>query len=124
MGEIYIPVYILKVSLYSLPYFRKLLPLVLFFPGEEGGSPPPSPPQGFQKHFKRNYAENFFVQKVNALTSSLCLVISLGYLEVIQTSEKYLFHMSMATPKNFPSFYLEKFLPLFQYCSFCVYNLR
>ena len=41
------------------------------------GSPSKPPPQSFQKHFKGNYAENFFVQKVNALTCSLCLVISL-----------------------------------------------
>ena len=53
-------------------------PLSIIFSWEEGGSPP-KPPQGFQKNFKGNYAENFFVQKVNALTSSLFLVISLVY---------------------------------------------
>jgi hypothetical protein len=34
------------------------------------------PPKVFKKNFKGNYAENFFVQKVNTLTCSLCLVIS------------------------------------------------
>jgi hypothetical protein len=50
--------------------------LALFFDGRWMGGKR-GLPQGFQNNFKGNYAENFIVQKVNALKCSLCLVISL-----------------------------------------------
>ena len=102
--------------------FKRMTCLALFFPGGKGRSP--QAPQGFQKNFKGNYTEKIFCAQSECFDMFLvpgdfaCLVRSHS------NHEKYPFHMSIATPKNFPSFYFENVLPLFQNYSFCVYKLR
>ena len=78
-------------------YSKLPLPQRYFFLGGRG-----LPPQGFQKKFQRKLCRKLFCAKSECFDMFLMLVvISIVQLEVIQTNEKYPFHMSMANPKKF-----------------------
>ena len=76
---------------------------ISFIPGGGG-----SPPQGFQNIFKGNYAENFFVWKVNALHVP-CARGDFACLVRRHYPIKNILFTFNENPENlFPSFYLEE----------------